>query len=206
LVYLAGLVTVVLTAAYTTRMVVRTFLGSRRDDATLDPHESPLSMAVPLVILAVPSAGFGVLAAHRFLPSWLPAPVAHSTGIVVSAGPLLLTLALVVVAALAVVVPVRGDLDRDPALLFPAKLRGGFVSGLGVDALYRLGVVRPTMALGEALLVIDRDVVDGTVNASGRTARWAGGVVKLSQSGNVQAYATLMLLGVAVIAVVVAVP
>ena len=79
-------------------------------------------------------------------------------------------------------------------------------SGLGFDAAYRSFVVRPVMALGRGVLAIDTDVVDGTVNASGRTARWAGGVVKLSQNGNVQAYATLMLLGVVVIAIVVAVP
>jgi NADH-quinone oxidoreductase subunit L len=205
-VYVAGLLTVLLTAAYTTRMVIRTFLGSRRDDATLDHGESPLTMAAPLVVLAVPSALFGLLALHRFLPTWLPSPVAGTAGIDVAVGPLLLTLALVVVAALAVVLAVRADPDRDPALLLTSPLRRGLASGLGVDAAYLHGIVRPAMAAGRGLMAIDTDVVDGTVNAAGRTARWAGGVVKLSQSGNVQAYATLMLVGAVVLAIVVAVP
>ena len=62
------------------------------------------------------------------------------------------------------------------------------------------------MALGRSVLAFDRDVVDATVNGAGRTARWAGGVVKLSQNGNVQLYATGMLVGAVAIAIVVAVP
>jgi NADH-quinone oxidoreductase subunit L len=203
-VYAAGLVTVVLTALYTTRMVARTFLGPRHDDAALD--DSSRAMSVPLVILAVPAAGLGVLALHRFLPSWLPSPVAGTFGIELAWGPLLVTLALVAVSVGAVLLLVRAKPDRDPALLLAAPLRVAFAAGLGVDAAYRSFVVRPVMAAAHGLLVIDSDFVDGTVNATGRTARWAGGVVKLSQSGNVQAYATMMLLGAVVIAIVVAVP
>ena len=204
LVYGAGLVTVVLTALYTTRMVARTFLGPRHDDAALD--ESSWAMAVPLVVLAVPAAGLGVLGFHGLLPTWLPSPVAGTFGVAPSWGPLLVTLALVLVSVLAVLLVVRAAPDRDPARFIAAPLRLAFASGLGVDAAYRRGVVLPVMTLGRSVLAFDRDVVDGTVNGAGRTARWAGGVVKLSQNGNVQLYATGMLIGVVVIAIVVAVP
>ncbi|MDX6255660.1 MAG: NADH-quinone oxidoreductase subunit [Frankiales bacterium] len=203
-VYAAGLVTVVLTALYTTRMVARTFLGPRHDDAALD--DTSWAMAAPLVILALPSAGLGVLALHRFLPTWLPSPVAGTFGVDVAWAPLLLTLALVAVSVVAVLLLVRAKPDRDPALLLRPPVRLALAAGLGVDAAYRSFVVRPVMGLARLVLAVDTDVVDGTVNASGRTARWAGGVVKLTQSGNVQAYATLMLLGVVVLAIAVAVP
>jgi NADH-quinone oxidoreductase subunit L len=185
-------------------MVARTFLGPRHDDAALD--DSSLFMAVPLVVLAVPAAGLGLLALHGFLPTWLPSPVAGTFGVSPEWGPLLLTLCLILVSVLAVLLLVRARPDRDPAYLLAAPLRAALGAGLGFDAGYRSFVVRPVMALGRNVMAFDTDVVDGTVNASGRTARWAGGVVKLSQSGNVQAYATVMLMGVVVIAIVVAVP
>ena len=173
LVYAAGVVTVVLTALYTTRMVARTFLGPRHDDATLD--ESGPAMVVPLLVLAVPAAGLGFLALHRFLPTWLPSPVAGTSGVSPEWGALLLTLALVAVSVLAVLLLVRAKPDRDPASVLAAPLRSAMAAGLGVDAAYRSFVVRPVMALGRGLMAFDTEVVDGTVNGSGRTARWAGG-------------------------------
>jgi NADH-quinone oxidoreductase subunit L len=204
-VYTAGLVTVVLTALYTTRMVARTFLGPRHDDASLS--DSSPTILVPLMILAVPAAVFGILAEERFLPTWLPSPVAGSYGIDVSWPGLLLTTALVLLAAVPVLVAVRAKPDRDPALVLAAPLRTAFAAGLGVDAAYRSFVVRPVMALGRGVLAFDRDVVDGAVNGAGRSARWAGGVVRTTQNGNVQAYATVLLVGViglAVLAIAVA--
>src|SRR5207302_8244439 len=47
-----GLATVVVTAAYVTRLVVRTFLGDYRGNPQSRLHESPLVMTVPLGILA----------------------------------------------------------------------------------------------------------------------------------------------------------
>ena len=204
LVYAAALLTVVLTALYTTRMVARTFLGPRHDDASLD--ESSLAMSVPLVVLAVPAAGLGVLAFHGWLPTWLPSPVAGTFGVAPAWGPLLVTLALVLVSIIAVLLLVRRNPDRDPADLLAAPLRRAFAAGLGVDSAYQRGIVWPVMALGRSVLAFDRDIVDGTVNGAGRSARWAGGVLKLSQNGNVQLYATGMLIGAVVIAIVVAVP
>jgi NADH-quinone oxidoreductase subunit L len=204
LVYAAGLLTVVLTALYTTRMVARTFLGPRRDDAALD--DTSWAMAAPLLVLAVPAAGLGVLGFHGLLPTWLPSPVPDAFGVAPVWSGIVLSLALVLVSVAAVLLLVRRNPDRDPAALLAAPLRRAFAAGLGFDAAYRRGIVLPVMALGRSVLAFDRDVVDGTVNAAGRTARWTGGVVKLSQNGNVQLYATGMLLGAVVIAIVVAVP
>src|SRR5206468_5465658 len=54
-VYVVGLLTVVVTAAYVTRLVVRTFFGTYRGAGSvggLHVHESPLVMTGPLVLLA----------------------------------------------------------------------------------------------------------------------------------------------------------
>ncbi len=74
LVYLTGLATVVVTAAYVTRMVARTFLGSYRGRAEL--HESPAAITGPLVVLATFTVALGLpVLPHSYgVASWFAAP------------------------------------------------------------------------------------------------------------------------------------
>jgi NADH-quinone oxidoreductase subunit L len=59
---IVGLVTAFLTAFYMFRLVFLVFTGEPRyDPAALHPHESPPSMAIPLVLLAIPSVALGWL-------------------------------------------------------------------------------------------------------------------------------------------------
>ncbi|RYD33753.1 MAG: NADH-quinone oxidoreductase subunit L, partial [Verrucomicrobiaceae bacterium] len=60
LLFLIGVGTAFLTAFYMTRLVVVAFFGKPRDHGADHAHEVPLTMLVPLIILAVPSiiAGF----------------------------------------------------------------------------------------------------------------------------------------------------
>jgi NADH-quinone oxidoreductase subunit L len=58
---IVGLVTAFFTAFYMFRVVFLAFTGEPRFDvAAIHPHESPLSMALPLVLLAIPSAILGL--------------------------------------------------------------------------------------------------------------------------------------------------
>ncbi len=60
IVAVVGLVAAFLTGLYMFRLVFLTFTGKPRfDTAHLHPHESPPSMAVPLILLAIPSAVIG---------------------------------------------------------------------------------------------------------------------------------------------------
>src|SRR6185436_17178417 len=80
-----GAVTALLTAVYMTRLMVMTFWGAPRfgehadhdhphgdDHATHEPHESPLSMTIPLVVLAVLSLVGGLVGIPYALSSMLP--------------------------------------------------------------------------------------------------------------------------------------
>ena len=51
--YWVGVTTAVLTAFYMTRLAVVVFLGAPRTEAAGHPHESPLVMTIPLILLAV---------------------------------------------------------------------------------------------------------------------------------------------------------
>jgi NADH-quinone oxidoreductase subunit L len=59
-----GLVGAFLTAAYMTRTVYLTFFGEFRGHG--EPHESPPTLTVPLIVLAVASVGAGFLNAEAF--------------------------------------------------------------------------------------------------------------------------------------------
>ncbi len=61
--FVAFLVTAVITAFYTTRMVMLTFFGTYRGHA--HPHESPPSMTGPLVVLAISTVVAGFLGAPQ---------------------------------------------------------------------------------------------------------------------------------------------
>jgi NADH-quinone oxidoreductase subunit L len=59
---IVGLVTAFLTAYYMFRLVFLVFTGEPRfDPHEIHPHESPPSMAIPLVLLAIPSVALGWL-------------------------------------------------------------------------------------------------------------------------------------------------
>ncbi|MGH3736066.1 MAG: NADH-quinone oxidoreductase subunit 5 family protein, partial [Micromonosporaceae bacterium] len=61
LVLASGLLTVLVTGWYATRLWLRTFFGARRGEFT--PHDPPSLMRWPLLVLAVPSAALGLVIA-----------------------------------------------------------------------------------------------------------------------------------------------
>src|SRR5207247_6963832 len=72
-----------------------------------------------------------------------------------------------------------------------------------LDDIYLQGVVRPIQyQASSAADLVDRRVVDGAVNGVGNSARFAGGVLRYLQSGSVQRYAALLIVGVIILAIV----
>ncbi len=79
--WFVGAVTALLTATYMTRLMVMTFWGSERfrhephvhehehDHPTPEPHESPLSMTIPLIVLALLSTFGGLVGVPYALSS-----------------------------------------------------------------------------------------------------------------------------------------
>jgi NADH-quinone oxidoreductase subunit L len=202
-VYVCGLVTVFVTAAYVTRMIVRTFLGDYRGRAQL--HESPLVMTGPLVALATFAVVLGAPALpHSFgVSRWLGATSGGQPLDIAVAG-VLLTAAIAVTGIVTMLLLQRRDRQRDPVDAFgPAAvpLRRAFF----VDECYDVALVRPTVRLARGIAGIDRVAVDGLVVGTGRGAGGIGGLLRRLQSGNVQAYLSGLVLGVLVIVVSVSV-
>ena len=71
-----------------------------------------------------------------------------------------------------------------------------------VDRVYDLVIVRPVRALAQLVRASDRDVIDGYADGAGASARGLGGLLRLAQTGNVQTYLMVVVVGAAAVAVV----
>jgi NADH-quinone oxidoreductase subunit L len=192
--YAAALLTTAVTAAYVTRAWLRTFFTGAGLPAAREagrPGDLPMTMAAPLAALAVPAVTLGVLV----VPFGTLRPGGWSA---------LVSVLLVAAGVLACVTVWRADPAADPARAL-GRLRPAFAHAFYADDLYDAAVVRPVLALARAVGRADRGVLDRGAEGSGRGAIRLGGVLRLTQNGNAQAYATGVLAGAVVIALSVAV-
>jgi NADH-quinone oxidoreductase subunit L len=212
-----------LTSFYMFRLLFLTFFGKERfDERKVHVHESPKSMTVPLVILAVCSIIGGWFAAphlvggpHYFANFLEPVFTSYAPQVSAaaaemphaaeeSAGIALLQALLgwpVLIGLLGLVVAWWCYL-RNPEI--PKKLAKS-LSGpykllfnkYFVDEIYSILIIRPLLWISTHVLwqVVDAGIIDGTVNGVGRVARETGGELRKIQSGNARSYASWVVAG-----------
>jgi NADH-quinone oxidoreductase subunit L len=202
-----------LTAFYMMRLLMKTFFGTARYDAETAKHvhESPATMTLPLVVLAVLSAFGGFLNAPAFgmhsFTTFLGETVGERTLRVEGLEmPLLLASAGLAIVVLGLTFALyngkkQGELSTDAQ-----KLRNPLWRGLdnkyGVDNFYDRVFVRPGKRLSMYLWrTMDIRVFDGIVNGTAGVARGIGEGIKGWQSGYVRNYALSMLIGVFLVVV-----
>jgi NADH-quinone oxidoreductase subunit L len=189
---LAGAVlfaTAFITGLYSGRATRLTFFGARRGEG--HAHESPLSMLVPLAVLAVPAVALG------FAGEWIMTRIGeHPEPLSLPISAVAMGLGLL---GLGVGWALEGGENADEAL----ENRFGFAwragrAGFGWDTVVTRFVVVPVGVAARILwAVVDRFLIDGTVEGSAAVARWAGGVVSRIQNGDAQWYGALIAAGVA---------
>ncbi|MDQ4069334.1 MAG: NADH-quinone oxidoreductase subunit L, partial [Actinomycetota bacterium] len=167
------------------------------------PHESPPSMAFPLVVLAVLAAVGGILKSP--LEHWLASVLAHPHHFTSPSGTKLQLIALTTAAALAglgIAYAIWMRRRVRESAVEPAVLRHAWY----VDDLYRAVVEAPSRALANfSAFVVDAKVIDGTVNGVGALVRAGGSRLRTIQSGFVRNYALAVAVGaVAILAYAVA--
>ncbi|MFI5958321.1 NADH-quinone oxidoreductase subunit L [Cryptosporangium sp. NPDC051539] len=199
-----------LTAFYMTRLFVLTFLGKPRwttedEGGAPHPHESPLSMTVPMMVLAVGSvAGGFLLTQGDRVSNWLhpvlvgegaEAPeAAHKLEPVVISG--LVLLVVVIGAALAYVIFRHGTARAEqPANQLVVAAR----RNLYADAFNEAVFMRPGQWLTRALVYVDSRGVDGLVNGLSAAVGGGSGRLRRLQTGFVRSYALTMLGGAVVV-------
>ena len=187
-----------LTAFYMGRMFFLTFFGHERfDHHHVHPHESPPSMLLPLVVLAVLSAVGGVID--------IPGQVHHFIGAHehdhAPFGMLALAAGLAVGGlALAWYCYVREPSIPEQVAESTAGLYALLRDKWRVDELYDALVVRPVFAVADvAARFFDPWIVDGAVNGTGAVVAALSGRWRRLQTGNLQHYALSFLVGAIVL-------
>lgn len=200
-----------ITAFYMSRLFFMTFEGERRwstkaDGSEQHPHESPALMTWPMIILAVGSAGLGMVLGigNRFV-DWLSPVTGHAEhGEPVIQPVLLVILTLVLVIAGAVLAWRRYAISTVPVVppLGTALTRAARVD-LYQDVVNDALLVEPGQHLTRSLVYTDKAVVDGAAVGVGQTAVGLGGLLRKTQTGYVRSYAATMLVSLVVLVVVV---
>jgi NADH-quinone oxidoreductase subunit L len=198
----AMIVGAALTAYYMSRVMFMTFFGEKRWDEGVHPHESPKSMTVPMMVLAIGSVGGGafLVSGNRltgFLAPVVGAPAEeHGFSAVTPAGIVLFVLMLLG-AGLAWMqygrrsVPVTAP--RGHVLTWWAR------RDLGGDAINETVFMRPGQWLTRIAVYLDNRGVDGLVNSIAATIGGTSGRLRRWQTGFVRSYALSMFLGAALV-------
>jgi NADH-quinone oxidoreductase subunit L len=191
--------TATLTAFYMSRLVFLTFFGKFRGSHEVEHHihESPATMLLPLVILAIGSFAAGYIhvpdivapvlrlePSHGEHPDWLP--VAATVN------------AILGIALASWMYLRKTELPGRVAASF-APLYRVFESKYGFDLAYDAFARNVVVKGSEVFIwkVFDAGLIDGAVNGLGRVTEGLGARARMLESGLVRAY-TLAILGGAV--------
>ena len=223
-VWAIGVVVAVMTGVYMFRLMGKTFYGQSNVDPSVEPkvHESPRSMTIPLILLAIPSALLGLAIGfppeNGLLHGWLE-PVFHHASEVLGIHHGEFALfgidgALLIIGAAAGAIGVglgiwlfgffrarerRATVERVTIRLEP--LYRGSSNKWYFDELNDLIFVRFGGFVAHLLWWFDVRVVDGTVNGIASLTQGTGRGIRLIQTGRVQNYALGIAGGLLVIAV-----
>ena len=199
--YACVLACVFVTATYTFRMVFMAFHGAPRFDAAHAPHESPLVVTLPLVLLAIPSFASGWWIGSVVYSDFIRNPGVEYHGLWaytlhgVSAPPFWLATAGIVTAVWLYLV--RTDLPKKIAMRL-GPLYAVVERKYGFDELYAWLFGAGARVVGTGLWKAgDQTFIDGLmVNGTARLVGWISSVVRLFQSGLIYQYAFTMIIGV----------
>jgi NADH-quinone oxidoreductase subunit L len=206
--FVLGTAVAVLTTFYMFRLVFVAFLGRARDEGVAQAHESPKIMTWPLILLAVPTVLAGTWGIQGTLSRFFhPGEAAHDGGwmenMFAALGHAPLAAVFGVAAAgfgFSLAWSLYANAERDP---LPARL--GWLARWMRDRFYfdelYAWLIRVTQEnLGRLAQWFDRWIVAGfMVRGAHGTTEIVGRALRLFQTGNVQTYAFLFVVGVVVL-------
>jgi NADH-quinone oxidoreductase subunit L len=207
-----GLLAAFFTSLYMFRVVFMTFHGKPRfDQHHIHPHESPWSMAAPLVLLAIPAALLGFIGfppEHGWFHQFIEPVFSHGTEVAGHEVSMTTTLILGAVSTaialgglwVAAAAYITGSINprRFARQFEPAyKL---FYNKWFFDEIYEAVIVHPLYLFSVFLWrVVDVKLIDGTVNGVAKLLAFSSQRARLVQTGLVANYALAIALGGVVI-------
>jgi NADH-quinone oxidoreductase subunit L len=211
--WLTGMIVSALTTFYMFRLLFLTFFGKFRGTHHQKEHlhESPGSMTIPLVVLALLSVigGFIGFPEVFHLPHWLhhylspvmedseiralPAEITHLTEWSLM-GVALIVIAIMFFIARSKYVSHEELPEPEDAKLKP--LHRVVYHKYYVDEFYEGFILKPLTWISKQLKnIVEKELIDGFVNLSGQAAVWSGKVLRYAQAGMVSFYLFMMVLG-----------
>ena len=199
----------VMTAFYTTRLFVRTFMGEPKDEHVYEhTHESPPVMTLPLVFLAILAAGAGLIVFHGvgkalgfpggitefiFLPGEGPHRYHIDWGF--AAGSLIIGIVGIFSGGW---LYWRGNLEKSTRLAeFQPALYDMIKNKFYFDEMYQAAIDRGVLGFSYLVSWFDRYVVNDTgVDGTAQITGYSGFLLKFLQTGKVPNYAMGIALGV----------
>ena len=208
LIWLLGLLVAGMTAFYMVRWFMLIFTGPKRWPEGVHPHESPLSMTLPLGLLAIAAAVGGLLNTSPqdgWLHGWLGSTVVafhHVETWIAESWHLPAALG---VAAVGVVLAYGMYRKVDMATVgVGGGAREAARRKFYVDEVYEFFTVTVGRALARGLSRVDKGGVDGIVNGAAGLTRGFAGLARRTQSGYVRSYALGIVAGTVFLGVLVA--
>jgi NADH-quinone oxidoreductase subunit L len=188
-----------ITAFYMSRLMFMTFFGEKRWDDDAHPHESPLVMTIPLMLLAIGSVfagGFLVLGGFADFLAPVVGAQEHKFHWVSVPGTVTLLLMFAGVALAWMQYGARPVPREAP--------RGSFLTvfarrDLYGDALNESLLMRPGQWATRLAVYFDTKGVDGLVNGLAAGVGGSSGRLRRVQTGFVRSYALSMFLGAALV-------
>jgi NADH-quinone oxidoreductase subunit L len=217
LLFAVAMAVVFMTALYTFRAIFLTFHGEYKggeppehggveeahDAHPSQPHESPMVMALPLLILAVPAllAGFVNFPSHSTealahllegaLPEFSEAAIHHAEFnwaiAIISTGLALAGIGLAYAIYEAKTISAE-SLQKMWGPVYGLVARKYYMDDLVEDVIVRHGWYGGVCRIS---LWFDENIIDGVVNGAASVSRRAGDGLRWVQSGSVQAYGTV---------------
>jgi NADH-quinone oxidoreductase subunit L len=206
--FVLGVVVAALTTFYMFRLVFVAFLGTPKSDAAGHAHESPPAMAWPLRVLAVFSVIAGLIGIEQLYATQFPAehlkqnaPFVRELIAPFLDAPLAAIAGLLaVVAGFSAAYMLYAKASKDPLPEMLGTLSRAMRNRFYFDELYQATVIRLHDFLATVADWFDRWIIAGVaVRGTHGTTELTGRALRLLQTGNLQTYAFLFALGVALV-------
>jgi NADH-quinone oxidoreductase subunit L len=207
--WIGGVIGAGITAYYMFRLYAMTFRGKFRGTPEQESHlhESPASMTIPLIILAILSIGAGFLGipavfaenAHA-LGAFLAPVFAESEKIVHLQHPshsteyILMGVSIAIAAIMGIYALVT--FSKKTETEEPTGIGKAMANAWYVDKIYDNLITKPLHRFSNFLNIqVEKNLIDWIVNGAGKMVQYGGRQFRWMQSGQVGSYILLMVIG-----------
>jgi len=206
-----GVLGAAMTAFYMFRLYATTFLGQFRgtSDQEHHLHESPTAMTLPLILLAIASAIAGaigipeLMGGHHWLSHQLApivgeakeASLSHATEWILMG----VSVSIAVIALLVAVNRYKRKTEDEPKTALGKFLYNKWY----VDELYSNVIVNPLNQFAGFLKnFVEKNIIDGAVNGTGKLVQYSARQIRFIQSGQVGYYILFMVLSLVLLFII----